>query len=123
MVFEKGSRRFEGQGKSNGMAGGSRGNRNAIDNGGLVDKNGNVLPPESKSKREEKCQEKRQGLKTTVNPDANTKETKPLASNGGELLTRYTSSDGTMYEVDGTFSFGFEKFKALCIRRGPLQQP
>jgi hypothetical protein len=60
----------------------------------LVDKNGNMLPAESKGKRDEKCQMKRQGIKTI-----NTTDGKGLSSQ--EIITTYEADDGTVYELDG----------------------
>jgi hypothetical protein len=58
------------------------------------DKNGNMLPAESKGKRDEKCQMKRQGIKTI-----NTTDGKGLSSQ--EIITTYEADDGTVYELDG----------------------
>lgn len=60
----------------------------------LVDKNGNMLPAESKTKRDDKCQVKRQGIKAI-----NSTESK--ASNNQEIITTYEADDGTIYELDG----------------------
>ncbi|XP_028393686.1 arginine-glutamic acid dipeptide repeats protein-like [Dendronephthya gigantea] len=58
----------------------------------LVDKNGNMLPAETKGKRDEKCQVKRQGIKTI-----NTIDSK--GSNTQEITT-HIAEDGTVYELD-----------------------
>lgn len=69
----------------------------------LVDKNGNTLPAETKGKRDEKCQVKRQGIKTI-----NTIDSK--GSNTQEITT-HIAEDGTVYELDG-------KTSSLCINCG-----
>ena len=65
----------------------------------LVDKNGNMLPAESKTKRDDKCQVKRQGIKAI-----NSTESK--ASNNQEIITTYEADDGTIYELDGKIQLG-----------------
>lgn len=106
MAIKKGSVNSDvkvknGGGKTN------RGKGNdAIDS--LTDKNGNMLPAESGGKREEKCQVKRQGLKTTINTETNKTETKTSPSSN-EII-RHMASDGTVYELDG-------KRKVYILRR------
>ena len=74
--------------------GGGKSTRGKANESNLVDKNGNMLPAESKGKRDEKCQVKRQGIKTM-----NTTDGKGLSTQ--EIITTYEADDGTVYELDG----------------------
>ena len=60
----------------------------------LVDKNGNMVPAETNGKRDEKCQVKRQGIKTINSTDSK-------GSNTQEIITTFEADDGTVYELDG----------------------
>lgn len=91
MVVKKPS----GDGKA--KNGGSKLTRGKANEANLVDKNGNMLagiPAETKGKRDEKCQVKRQGMKTINSTDSK-------GSNTQEIITTYEADDGTVYELDG----------------------
>ncbi|CAB4009202.1 arginine-glutamic acid dipeptide repeats -like, partial [Paramuricea clavata] len=90
MVVKKPS----GDGKA--KNGGSKSTRGKANEANLVDKNGNMLtgvPAETKGKRDEKCQVKRQGMKTINSTDSK-------GSNTQEIITTYEADDGTVYELD-----------------------
>ena len=90
MVVKKPS----GDGKA--KNGGTKNTRGKASETSLVDKNGNVLPAEAKGKRDEKCQVKRQGIKSINTTDGSGKGT-----NSAEIITNYEADDGTIYELDG----------------------
>lgn len=97
MAVKKGSTNSDVKAKNGGAKTNQGKGSDAIDS--LIDKNGNMLPAESRGKREEKCQVKRQGLKTTINTETNKTETKTLPSSNE--ITRHMASDGTVYQLDG----------------------
>ncbi len=74
--------------------GGSKSTRGKANEGSLVDKNSNMLPAETKAKRDDKCQVKRQGIKTINTTDSKGSSTQ-------EIITTYEADDGTVYELDG----------------------
>ena len=99
MVVKKGNTNPDSKSVKNGQVAAKTTRTKGNENNNAMDKNGNVLPTEnSRSKRE--CQDKRQGLKASVNTDTNTKDAKSLPSNG-ESVASHLASDGTLYELDG----------------------
>lgn len=72
--------------------GGTKITRSKASESTLVDKNGNML--ETKGKRDDKCQVKRQGMKSINTTDGK-------GSNATESISFHEADDGTIYELEG----------------------
>lgn len=84
--------------------GGSKSTRAKTNEATFVDKNGNMLVTESAAKQDEKCQVKRQGIKSVSLTDGKG------SSNTQETITTYQAHDDTTYELDGNKDFMYTLF-------------